>query len=47
MVDLIVGCFLLGAVLFWTVCLPHYTRTLKRLRDKEILEEGNHKGLAP
>ena len=42
-----IGCFLLGAVLFWTVCLPHYNRTLKSLREKELLEEGNHKGLAP
>ena len=31
-----IGCFLLGALLFWTVCLPHYNRTLKALREKEV-----------
>ena len=27
-----IGCFLAAAVLFWSLCLPHYTRKLKALR---------------
>ena len=30
-----IACFVVGAILFWSLCLPHYDRTLKALREKE------------
>ena len=31
-----IACFIIGAALFWGLCLPHYTRTLKALREREV-----------
>ena len=31
-----IACFIIGAALFWGMCLPHYTRTLKALREREV-----------